>query len=153
LTSDFLQCAAFRPDGQRCQRVAKEGDYCHSHRQYVEEKPPTLEPLPEGKIKLFSTSEWASCEFCRDAYLLIDLRPDGKGKLACRGCFYKSDVLKLTIPTPGEKKRFLAAFQAAELARHNKLCFDEAIVELLENGFRPEEHGGYLFFVKSEASA
>jgi hypothetical protein len=153
MTSDFRQCAGFKPDGQRCGRVAKEGDYCHSHRQRVEEKPLAPQPLPEGKIKLVSSTAWATCEFCQDAYPLVDLRPDSDGRLACRGCFYRSDILKLTKPTPGEKRRFLAACQAAELARLNKLCFDEAVVELLENGFRPEEHCGYLFFVKSEAKA
>jgi len=29
----FKQCSAIKPDGHQCQRTAKEGDYCHSHRR------------------------------------------------------------------------------------------------------------------------
>jgi hypothetical protein len=28
----FKQCSAIKPDGHQCQRTAKKGDYCHSHR-------------------------------------------------------------------------------------------------------------------------
>jgi len=150
----FKQCAAFKPNGERCKRVALGGsDFCHSHKLCCEERPPAIQPLPQDKIRPISSCAWAFCEFCRDAYLMADLRPDCNGKLACRSCFYLADVLKFTEPGPGEKKRFLAAFQAAELARRNELSFDEAFVGLLESGFKPEEHCGYLFFVKSEASA
>lgn len=40
------QCAAFRPDGERCKRAAREGsEYCHSHRRYVEERPARGQPI------------------------------------------------------------------------------------------------------------
>lgn len=42
----FKQCSAFKPDGERCRRVAHDGsDYCHSHRNYKprqQRKPPTV---------------------------------------------------------------------------------------------------------------
>jgi hypothetical protein len=148
----FNQCAAFKPNGERCKRAALEGsDYCYSHRLCDEEKPPAIQPLPQDKIRPISSNAWAFCEFCHDAYPMADLRADGNGKLACRGCYFLANVLRVTKPEPGEDKRFLAASQAAELARQKKLSFDEAFVELLEWGFKLEEHFGYLFFVKSEA--
>ena len=146
------QCAAFRPDGERCKRTAREGsEYCHSHRLYAEEKPPVVQPLPEGKIKLVSSAAWAVCEFCGDAYLLKDLRPDDNNKLACRSCFFRAMLLDAT---EGQRQTlFISAHQVEELAVLHSITYAEAIVEIHEIGFRSEEHNGRLFFVKVEAGA
>lgn len=152
----FKQCSAFKPDGERCRRVAQNGsDYCHSHRQRIEEKPLPLQPLPEGRIRLVSATAWAICEFCGDAYPLKDLRPDKNNKLACRCCYFGGALLNAAKPIPEgqQKKRYISVYQAEELARRNGISYDAALVELQEIGFKPEEHSGHLFFVKSEASA
>lgn len=145
------QCAAFRPDGERCKRTAQEGsEYCHSHRLYVEEKPSAIQPLPEGKIRLVSSTAWAVCAFCGDAYLLKDLRPDDSNRLACRGCYFRAMLLDAT---KGQQKRcYVGAHQVGELAGQIGIEYDAALVELYENGFRPEEHDGHLFFVKLEVT-
>lgn len=146
------QCAAFRSDGEQCKRTAQEGsDYCHSHRLHVEEVPPVVQPLPEGKIKLVSSSAWALCEFCGDAYLLKDLRPDDNNKLACRSCFFRAMLLDAT---KGQRQKcYISVHQVEELAVLHRITYAEALVEIQENGFRSEECNGLLFFVRSEAPA
>jgi len=147
------QCAAFRPDGERCKRAAREGsEYCHSHRLYVEERPAAIHPLPEGKIRLVSSTAWAICEFCGDAYPRADLFPDKSKKLACRGCYFRSALLDATKGQP-QKCFYISAPQVEELAGQNGIEYDAALVELHEIGFRSEEHNGKLFFVKMEAGA
>lgn len=149
--SDFKQCDAFRPDGERCKRAALTGsDYCHSHRAYRTPMVTSVEPLPEGMIAPISASAWGFCEFCHDAYPLADLRPDANKNLACRSCYLRSDVLESTTPPKSDKspKRYIAAFQLEELAAHRGLTFEAAVTEILDNGFRPEKHCGYLFYVK-----
>lgn len=141
------QCAAFRPDGEQCKRVAQEGtDFCYTHRACVEEKPRAIEPLPEGKIRLVSSSAWAICEFCGDAYPRGDLFPDKSKKLACRCCYFRAAVLDATKGQP--EARYISACQVAELAGQNGIDFDAAVAELHDVGFRSEEHGGQLFFAK-----
>jgi len=146
------QCAAFRPDGERCKRAAQEGsEYCHSHRLYVEEVPPVVQPLPEGKIKLVSSTAWAVCEFCGDAYPRIDLLLDGNKRLACSGCYFRASLLDAT---KGQQQMwYISAHQVEELAVLHSITYAEALVEIQEIGFRPEEHNGHLFFVKLEAGA
>jgi len=141
------QCAAFRPDGEQCKRVAQEGsDYCHSHRACMEEKPADLQPLPEGKIRLVSSTAWAICEFCGDAYSQTDLFLDANKKLACRCCYFRAAVLNAIKGQP--EARYISACQVAELAGQNGIDFDAAVAELHENGFRSEEHCGQLFFAR-----
>ena len=141
------QCAAFRSDGEQCKRTAQEGsEYCHSHRLYVEEKPSAIQPLPEGKIELVSSSAWALCNFCGDAYPRTDLQPDDNNKLACPGCYFRASLLDAT-----ERQRqtlFISAEQVEELAVLHRITYAEALVEIQEIGFRPEEHHGLQFFVK-----
>ncbi len=145
------QCAAFRPDGERCKRLAQEGsEYCHSHRLYVEEKPSAIHPLPEGKIELVSSTAWALCEFCGDAYPRIDLFLDGNKRLACPGCYFRASLLDATKGQ--QQKWYISAHQVEELAVLHSITYAEALVEIHEIGFRSEEYNGHLFFVKLEAS-
>ncbi len=148
----FKQCAAFRPDDQRCKRVASHGDYCYSHRHCAEPEPPKPDPMPAGKITMIDVSAWGICAFCGDAYPQLELRPDGKGKPACRSCWFQADLLDATKPTPGEN-RYISDFQVAQLAEQRGLDFDAAVTVLLENGFRRERHRNYVFFVRTEAPA
>ncbi|HUM80542.1 MAG TPA: hypothetical protein PLQ38_02090, partial [Methanothrix sp.] len=128
------QCAAIRPDGERCKRPAQEGsEYCHSHRLYVEEKPPAIQPLPEGKIELVSPSAWAFCAFCGDAYLLKALRPGDSNRLACRGCYFRAMLLDATKDQ--QKRCYVGACQVEELAVLHGITYDEAIVEIHEPSY------------------
>lgn len=134
------QCAAFRPDGEQCKRVAQEGsDYCYSHRMCVEEKPADLQPLPEGKIRLVSASAWAICEFCGDAYPQADLFRDGNRRLTCGGCYVRA-VLK-----DADKANEIFV---RTLAQYCGISLKAAVVELCDMGFYEEMYGDELFFIK-----
>ena len=150
----FKQCAAIRPGGERCKRTAQEGsEYCHAHRLYVEEKPPAIQPLPEGKIELVSPSAWAFCAFCGDARPRVDLLLDGNKRLACPGCYFRASLLDATKGQGQQQKCYISARQVEELAVLHSITYAEALVEIQEIGFRSEECNGLLFFVKAEASA
>lgn len=112
--------------------------------------PMDSKPLPAELLYQVATSSWGFCEFCKDAFPRVDLRLDGSKKLACKGCFFRADVLNATA---GAGQRCISEWQAEELARLHKIDPDAAIVELLSTGFKPKSYCGILFYVRSEAKA
>ena len=76
----FKQCAAIRPNGDKCRRVAADGsEYCHSHRTYTPKHraPPIEERLAEHFFK---------CEWCQHL-----IRPDAS-KFFPMGDFPPGDI-------------------------------------------------------------
>jgi hypothetical protein len=49
MNSTFKQCAAFKPDGVQCGRVANDGDHCYSHRHHQSRA--STQPTPAYRIK------------------------------------------------------------------------------------------------------
>lgn len=146
------QCAAIKPGGVQCRRTAKENsDFCYSHRTRVTEEPPAAQPpLPVGTITPISLDAWGTCEFCEDVYPSASLRPDDNQKQACPGCWFRAAVFKIVAPSP---ERYIADCQLVELSHMHGIEYDAAVTELLCAGFKPEEHAGRLFYVKSEVKA
>jgi hypothetical protein len=112
------------------------------------------EILPVGQLRAPFASSWLTCDFCGQCYPQKELSRDAEGKLACKACWFRADVLKAAEPIRegARKARFVSTVQAEELARRNGLPIEEAHTELQEMGFRAEEHARHHFWVRMEAS-
>lgn len=145
MSSDFRQCSAIRPDGERCKRVAREGsEFCHAHRHAQTEEPGRPEPLPAGLLAKVDASAWGFCEFCGDAYPLFELWPDSDKRLACRSCWFRADVVQI---------RLLTDYEVFQAAWARGLGMEAATAELLEAGYRMQKMPHCVVFVKKEGSA
>jgi len=131
-SSSFKQCAAFRPDGQRCQRAAREGNYCHSHRHYQPKTrmPPTVAERVEHHL--------FSCVDCnrlippdRALTFTIHAKPDPaeSSLVLCEPCYrlrqqIETRIMEIVSAAPGHSLHTTRIYEDLE-------CFgvDQDLVE------------------------
>ena len=136
----FRQCAAFKPDGERCGRKAREGsEFCYSHRNLQSEPPERPDPIPSGMLVRIDETVWGFCEFCGDAYPMSELWPDGHNRPACRCCWLGSDLGQYDV-LPDH-----AVYSAAQA---RGLSMEAATAVLLAAGYRIQKSPGCIYFVR-----
>ena len=141
------RCKAITDDGDRCKNSARYGDYCYIHRSLGEEKiPDPPEPLPPETLATVSVTRWGFCHFCKDAFPMIELRPDTFGLPACKTCWFKAYILGATQPPVRE----VLPAVLAECARQAGISISEAVAELVVSGFKQLSHPDGMRFIKPE---
>jgi len=108
-SSNFKRCAAFRPDGERCKRLAQaDSQYCHSHRHYQ----PKHRPLPtlSERVKHYL----CPCVDCNrlvppgQAWIFISRTkpPEEEGQVLCEPCLrlrglIEGRIMEIVEAAPG----------------------------------------------------
>ena len=148
MTSTFQQCEAYKPDGQQCvNKTREDSKYCHIHEKFAEDEAMAPLPLAEGTVKLVSLTSWSKCEYCGEMYPLLALKTDDRGKLSCKSCIFRGAVYYAT----SELEKPICLSKIEVLARAYGITVNEALVELLEDGFKSKkDDNGHLIFWRPE---